>query len=181
MHTTRADFTSMPDGRDHRAYPLPYIEENETTTNTSRNEPTGISVEDIMQFGLGFWGSKALLSAVELDLFTELASAPLDGETLRERLQLHPRGAREFFDAAGLLMSLNMLVRTQAGFDYTGADCIGWMHAAGFAEVRRTHLSGPHSMVVGGQVAAVTLDDPDRQSRACASCLSQVGVVGTHA
>jgi hypothetical protein len=29
---------------------------------------------------------------------------------------------------------LNMLVRTQGGFDYTGAGCIGWMRAAGFAE-----------------------------------------------
>jgi len=52
-------------------------------------------------------------------------------------------------NAAGLLMSLNMLVRTQGGFDYTGADCIGWMREGGFAEVRRAHLSGPHSMVVG--------------------------------
>ena len=40
-----------------------------------------------MQFGLGFWASKTLLSAVELGLFTELAaSGPLDGEALRQRL-----------------------------------------------------------------------------------------------
>ena len=31
----------------------------------------------IMQFGLAFWGSKALLSAVELDSFTTLARGPL--------------------------------------------------------------------------------------------------------
>jgi hypothetical protein len=30
-------------------------------------------------------------------------------------------------NAAGLMMSLNMLVLTDAGFDYTGADCQGWM------------------------------------------------------
>ena len=35
-------------------------------------------------------------------------------------------------NAAGLLMSLNMLVLTDAGFDYTGADCQGWMADAGF-------------------------------------------------
>jgi hypothetical protein len=29
--------------------------------------------ERIMQLGLGFWGSKTLLSAVEIGLFTELA------------------------------------------------------------------------------------------------------------
>src|SRR4029077_10123194 len=27
----------------------------------------------------------------------------------------------------GLLMSLNMLIETPGGFDYTGADCKGWM------------------------------------------------------
>ena len=31
-----------------------------------------------MQLGLGFWGSKTLLSAVELGLFTELAKGPMD-------------------------------------------------------------------------------------------------------
>ena len=32
--------------------------------------------EKIMQVGLGFWGSKTLLSAVEMELFTELAKRP---------------------------------------------------------------------------------------------------------
>lgn len=49
----------------------------------------------------------------------------------------------------GLLMSLNMLIETPGGFDYTGADCIGWMIEAGFRECRVEHLSGPGSMVVG--------------------------------
>jgi hypothetical protein len=52
-------------------------------------------------------------------------------------------------NAAGLLMSLNMLVNTQGGFDYTAAEGIGWMRDAGFAEVRCEHLAGPHSMIVG--------------------------------
>jgi hypothetical protein len=52
-------------------------------------------------------------------------------------------------NASGLLMSLNMLLNTAGGFDYTGADCIGWMSEAGFREVRLTHLRGPYSMVVG--------------------------------
>ena len=46
----------------------------------------------ILQLGLGFWASKTLLSAVELGVFTELADEPLDAETLRARLGLHPRG-----------------------------------------------------------------------------------------
>ncbi len=49
----------------------------------------------------------------------------------------------------GLLMSLNMLIETPGGFDYTGADCQGWMREAGFRQTRVEHLVGPDSMVVG--------------------------------
>jgi O-methyltransferase domain/Dimerisation domain len=52
-------------------------------------------------------------------------------------------------NAFGLMMSLNMLVETPAGFDYTGADCQGWMKDAGFHETRVEHLTGPDSMVIG--------------------------------
>jgi hypothetical protein len=49
----------------------------------------------------------------------------------------------------GLLMSLNMLIETPAGSDYTGADCQGWMDEIGFRETYVEHLAGPDSMVVG--------------------------------
>ncbi len=72
---------------------------------------------------------------------------------------LSPGGALIVFDsiidderrrnAFGLLMSLNMLIETEGGFDYTGADCQGWMREAGFAETRVEHLLGPDSMVIG--------------------------------
>jgi hypothetical protein len=52
-------------------------------------------------------------------------------------------------NAFGLLMSLNMLIETPGGFDYTGADCQGWMQEAGFRESYVEHLVGPDSMVVG--------------------------------
>lgn len=52
-------------------------------------------------------------------------------------------------NAFGLMMSLNMLIETPAGFDYTGADCQRWMKEAGFRETRVEHLVGPDSMVVG--------------------------------
>ena len=52
-------------------------------------------------------------------------------------------------NAFGLLMSLNMLIETREGFDYTAADCMGWMREAGFAEIRAEPLLGPESMVVG--------------------------------
>ncbi len=65
--------------------------------------------DGIMQLGLGFWGSKTLLSAVEVGLFTELAKeGSLNFETLSERFMLHPRSARDFLDA---LVSLGMLKR----------------------------------------------------------------------
>lgn len=51
-------------------------------------------------------------------------------------------------NAFGLLMSLNMLIETPGGFDYTASDCVGWMREAGFRETRAEHLVGPDSMVV---------------------------------
>src|SRR5437763_8904672 len=71
----------------------------------------------IMQLGSAFWASKTLLSAVELGLFTELAAnGPGDAETLRERLGLHPRSARDFFDA---LVALGMLERSGGVYENT--------------------------------------------------------------
>ena len=69
---------------------------------------TAVTPDRIMQIGLGFWASKTLLSAVELGVFTELAASPLDASELADRLGLHPRSAKDFFDA---LVSLGMLER----------------------------------------------------------------------
>jgi precorrin-6B methylase 2 len=49
----------------------------------------------------------------------------------------------------GLLMSLNMLIETRGGFDYTCSDGIGWMQEAGFRHIHTEPLAGPHSMLVG--------------------------------
>ena len=48
-------------------------------------------------------------------------------------------------NAFGLLMSLNMLIETRGGFDYTGADCSAWLRQAGFREtkVESNILSAP--------------------------------------
>jgi O-methyltransferase domain len=51
-------------------------------------------------------------------------------------------------NAMGLLMSLNMLIETPGGFDFTGADCQAWMRDAGFSETRVEPLTGPQSMAV---------------------------------
>lgn len=49
----------------------------------------------------------------------------------------------------GFLMSLKMLIETQAGADHTAAECAEWMRQAGFRSTRSAHLVGPESMVVG--------------------------------
>jgi len=67
-----------------------------------------LTPDRILELGFAYWGSRTLLSAAELGLFTELAKGPLDAETLRQRLGLHARSARDFFDA---LVALGMLER----------------------------------------------------------------------
>jgi SAM-dependent methyltransferase len=90
------------------------------------NEPTTVSPagrvetptpDAILQLGLAFWGSKALLSAVELKLFATLsATGPLDAKDLRDRLSLHPRSTKDFFDA---LVALGVLTRTDGRYSNT--------------------------------------------------------------
>src|SRR5690348_18391803 len=67
-----------------------------------------LNPEHIMQIGLGFWASKALLSAVELGVLTELARGPQSLDSLTKKLGLHPRSARDFFDT---LVALQLLER----------------------------------------------------------------------
>ena len=74
---------------------------------------TNSSPEQILQVGLGFWASKTLLSAVEMEVFTELAKKAEDLETLRGRLGLHPRSARDFLDA---LTALGFLSRVDGKY-----------------------------------------------------------------
>jgi hypothetical protein len=76
-----------------------------------------VTPDAIMQLGFAFWGSKTLLSAIELGVFSELAdSGPLDGDALRERLGLHSRSATDFFDA---LVALGMLERENGHYANT--------------------------------------------------------------
>lgn len=79
------------------------------------------SPEQILQVGLGFWASKILLSAVEMGVFSELSRKPEDLETLRGRLGLHARSARDFLDA---LTALGFLRRVDGKYANTPAtDC----------------------------------------------------------
>jgi predicted O-methyltransferase YrrM len=77
----------------------------------SRMEP---DPSHIMQVGMGFWASKTVLSAVELQLFTHLGSESLTGEQVGERIGLHPRAIYDFLDT---LVALQFLERDGDGSD----------------------------------------------------------------
>jgi hypothetical protein len=71
-----------------------------------------VSPAHILQVGMGFWGSKTLLSAVELSVFTHLAAGPKTGPELERALGLHPRATYDFLDS---LVALGLLSRAGNG------------------------------------------------------------------
>jgi hypothetical protein len=68
----------------------------------------------IIQVGMGFWPSKTVLSAVELELFTQLGEDSMTGREIGERLGLHARGIYDFLDT---LVALGFLERDGEGAD----------------------------------------------------------------
>ena len=66
----------------------------------------------IMEIGMGFFGSRALLTAVELGLFTHLGTGKMSAAQLAERLELHPRAIPDFPDS---LVALGLLTRDGDG------------------------------------------------------------------
>lgn len=66
----------------------------------------------ILETGFGFWSSKILLTAVELEVFTKLSDREMTGESLGKELDLHPRGIWDFFDS---LVALGFLNRAGTG------------------------------------------------------------------
>jgi O-methyltransferase/methyltransferase family protein len=68
----------------------------------------------IMQVGMGFWGSKTLLSAVELELFTRLGDESMTGGEIGEQVGVHPRAVADFLDT---LVALGFLERDGDGSD----------------------------------------------------------------
>jgi hypothetical protein len=67
-----------------------------------------------MQVGMGFWPSKVVLSAVELELFTELGADAMSGAEIGDRLGLHTRAIYDFLDT---LVALRLLERDGDGSD----------------------------------------------------------------
>ena len=52
----------------------------------------------------------------------------------------------------GLLSSLNMLIETSGGSEYTAAECSSWMSEAGFREIRVEPLDDMHVAVIGNKI-----------------------------
>ena len=71
-----------------------------------------VNPSHIMQVGMGFWPSKVVLSAVELQLFTHLAAGSLNGEEIGKRIGLHERAIYDFLDT---LVALKLLERDGDG------------------------------------------------------------------
>ncbi len=71
-----------------------------------------INPSQLMEIGMGFWASKTLLTAVKLGLFTHLNSSALTANELGNRMGLHTRARKDFFDA---LVSLRLLHREGNG------------------------------------------------------------------
>ena len=73
-----------------------------------------LTPDHIMKIGLGFWPSKALLTAVGAGLFTELGGEAKSGEQIREAMGWHPRGVYDLLDG---LVALRLLEREGDGPD----------------------------------------------------------------
>jgi predicted O-methyltransferase YrrM len=71
-----------------------------------------VDPSEIMQVGMGFWASKTLLSAVELELFTRLGGGTMTAAEIAEALALHERAVPDFPDA---LVALRLLDREGDG------------------------------------------------------------------
>jgi predicted O-methyltransferase YrrM len=71
-----------------------------------------VSPAHIMQVGMGFFASKTVLSAVELELFTKLGSDGMTGPQIADALALHARAIPDFPDA---LVALQLLERDGEG------------------------------------------------------------------
>ena len=51
-------------------------------------------------------------------------------------------------NAFGLMVSLNMMIETLEGFDFTANDFEGWAKSVGFSRIEAMPLAGPTSAVI---------------------------------
>ncbi|WP_319435874.1 methyltransferase [Mycobacterium sp. RTGN5] len=115
------------------------------TQDAAQDGSTAVTPDAIMRLGTAYWGSKTLLSAVELKVFGLLSEAgPLSVDELEDRLGLHPRSARDFADA---LVALRMLNRDDGRYSNTAEtdlflDPAKPTYVGGMLEMGSTRLYG---------------------------------------
>ena len=116
--------------------------------NTSVLSTAELDPSHIMEVGSGFWPSKTLLSAVELDVFSLLGAESMSGEQVGARLALHPRAIDDFLDA---LVALGFLEREGEGTNgryRNSAETAAFLdkqsptYVGGFLEMCNTRLYG---------------------------------------
>jgi hypothetical protein len=100
----------------------------------------------IMQIGMGFWPAKTLLSAVELGLFTTLATRSMTAAELGAALGLAPRAWYDFFDA---LVALGLLERDGDG---AGARYRNGAEAAAFLDREKPSYMGGMLEMAGARL-----------------------------
>ena len=93
LHALRCRHASAGRARPDRRHRT--VHSSASGGGNAESEGTGMSQTQldpshIMQVGMGFWPSKTVLSAVELELFTRLGDDAMTGEEIGERLGLHP-------------------------------------------------------------------------------------------
>jgi hypothetical protein len=80
-----------------------------TSPEIQVKEAKKVDPSRILQIGMGFWASKTLLTAVKMELFTQLAAQSLSGNEIKHRLGLNGRGLYDFLDA---LVALGFLKKS---------------------------------------------------------------------
>ena len=119
-----------------------------------------------MQVGMGFWGSKTLLSAVELELFTKLGGGPLTGPQLAEELRLHARAIPDFPDA---LVALGYsIARVRGQRDYRNTEATHFLDSP----TRRDPRDGQRAAVSfwGDLTEALRTGKPQNESTPASRC-----------
>jgi hypothetical protein len=106
--TDRPFASTQPQASASKALPWPATPDS--LTDHEVNKP--ITPDHIFKVAYAFREAKALLTAVELGVFTALADGPMEYERLRNRIGLHERGARDFLDS---LVALGLLYRQEDG------------------------------------------------------------------
>src|SRR5215213_7551967 len=110
----------------------------------------GVTADRIRALGVAYQASRTLHSAVELDLCSTLAPGPVDADALTQRLGLHPRGARDFFDS---LVALGLLEREDG--HYTNTPEADWF----LDQAKPSYIGGIPETVTRGYHTWDTLTD----------------------